>query len=248
MEDQVISLHHTIGKAVVFGASGAIGSAFVEAIADRYPDCEIVAVSRRNDNVRPPARGLIYDPDDAISVREACRAVAEPNPPDLVVIATGMLHEKGIAPEKSLRDLDAAQLQRLFAVNTVLPAMIVSHLSPLMPRRRPFTIAALSARVGSISDNRLGGWYAYRASKAALNMILRTASIELARRNPQSIIVGLHPGTVDSALSRPFQSSVPDGKLFAPEFAAAKLLDVIAGLEPASSGGCFDWAGEEIPA
>ena len=102
--------------------------------------------------------------------------------------------------------------------------------------------------MGSISDNRLGGWYAYRASKAALNMIIRTASIELARRNPQSIIVGLHPGTVDSALSRPFRKSVPEVKLFSPEFAAGKLLDVIAGLQPSDSGGCFDWAGEAIPA
>ncbi|MBW8637801.1 SDR family NAD(P)-dependent oxidoreductase [Hoeflea sp. WL0058] len=237
-----------MGKAVVFGASGAIGSAFVETIADRCPDCDIVAVSRRGDDVRPPVRVLIYDPDDAISLRETCRAVVEPSPPDLVVIATGILHDEGIAPEKSLRELDAAQLQRLFAVNTVLPAMIVSHLSPLMYRQRPYTIAALSARVGSISDNRLGGWYAYRASKAALNMIIRTASIELARRNPQSVIVGLHPGTVDSALSRPFQKSVPEFKLFSPEFAAGKLLDVIAGLEPSNSGGCFDWAGKEIPA
>ncbi|MEO4041913.1 SDR family NAD(P)-dependent oxidoreductase [Hoeflea sp. CAU 1731] len=248
MKDQVIALQRTIGKAVVFGASGAIGSAFVETVADRYPNCDIVAVSRSDDDARPPVRGLIYDPDDAISVRETCRAVVEPNPPDLVVIATGILHDEGIAPEKSLRDLDSAQLQRLFAVNTVLPAMIVSHLSPLMHRQRPYTIAALSARVGSISDNRLGGWYAYRASKAALNMIIRTASIEIARRNPQSIIVGLHPGTVNSALSRPFQSSVPDGKLFAPDFAAGKLLDVLEGLEPSDSGGCFDWAGKEIPA
>lgn len=220
----------------------------MNAIADRYAGSVVVAVSRSVDNVHPPAKVLIYDPDDAISVRETCRAVAEPGPPDLVVIASGILHEEGIAPEKSLRDLEAVRLQRLFAVNTVLPAMIVSHLAPQMHRRRPYTIAALSARVGSISDNRLGGWYAYRASKAALNMIIRTASIELARRNPQSIIVGLHPGTVDSALSRPFRKSVPEVKLFSPEFAAGKLLDVIAGLQPSDSGGCFDWAGEAIPA
>ena len=106
--------------------------------------------------------------------------------------------------------------------------------------------AALSARVGSISDNQLGGWYAYRASKAALNMIIKTAAIEVRRRNPHAIVVGLHPGTVDSDLSKPFQGNVPEGKLFTPDFAAGKLLTVLEGLAPAQTGRCFGWDGEEI--
>jgi NAD(P)-dependent dehydrogenase (short-subunit alcohol dehydrogenase family) len=118
----------------------------------------------------------------------------------------------------------------------------------IMPRARPFTLAALSARVGSISDNRLGGWHSYRASKAALNMLLRNFALEMARTHPESVIVGLHPGTVDSALSQPFQSGLPEGQLTAPGDAADNLLSVLAALTPAQSGRVFDFSGAEVPA
>jgi NAD(P)-dependent dehydrogenase (short-subunit alcohol dehydrogenase family) len=124
----------------------------------------------------------------------------------------------------------------------------MKHFAPLMPRDRRAAFAALSARVGSIGDNRLGGWHSYRASKAALNMLLRNLAVELARSHPQAVVAGLHPGTVDTGLSRPFQKGVADGKLFTPEFSAASLMAVLDGLTPADSGGFFAWDGVRIPA
>jgi NAD(P)-dependent dehydrogenase (short-subunit alcohol dehydrogenase family) len=126
--------------------------------------------------------------------------------------------------------------------------LVAKHFLPLLARDRKSVFAALSARVGNISDNRLGGWHAYRASKAALNMLLRTLSIELARANPRAMYVGLHPGTVDTTLSAPFQATVPEGKLFTPEFAAARLLEVLDRLEPVDSGNVIAWDGQQIPA
>lgn len=128
------------------------------------------------------------------------------------------------------------------------PALVAKHFLPLLARDRKSVFAALSARVGSISDNQLGGWHAYRASKAALNMLLRTFAIELARRNPRAVCVGLHPGTVDTGLSAPFQANVPEGKLFTPDFAAARLLEVVDRLKPDDSGHVFAWDGQLIPA
>ena len=161
-------------------------------------------------------------------------------------MANGILHDEGLTPEKSLRDLSAEKFQRIFEVNTVTPALIAKHFLPKLNREQTSIFAALSARVGSISDNQLGGWYAYRASKAALNMIIKNAAIEIGRRNKQAIIVGLHPGTVDSNLSKPFQGNVADGKLFTPEYSAEKLLDVLENLSPEQTGKCFAWDGQEI--
>ncbi|HEX8387840.1 MAG TPA: SDR family NAD(P)-dependent oxidoreductase, partial [Sphingomonas sp.] len=148
--------------------------------------------------------------------------------------------------EKAMRDLDADWLQRNFLVNAVGPALVAKHFLPLLPRARRAVFAALSARVGSISDNNLGGWYGYRASKAALNQLIRTLAIEERRRNPQAVVVALHPGTVDTDLSRPFQGNVQPGRLFAPDRAAVQLLDVLDGLKPVDSGRLFDWEGKQI--
>ena len=133
-------------------------------------------------------------------------------------------------------------------MNTFGPALVARYILPLMARNGRAVFSALTARVGSIDDNRLGGWHAYRASKAALNMLLRNYAIEQARRNDDFIVAGLHPGTVDTRLSRPFQMNVPDGQLFTPQISAAHMLRVIYRLTPADSGKCFDWAGKEIPA
>lgn len=165
-------------------------------------------------------------------------------PVDAVIVATGLLHDGQQAPEKTYRALDAAALARSFAVNGIGPALVAKHFLPLLPRDRRGVFAALSAKVGSISDNRLGGWYAYRASKAALNQLIRTASIELRRTHPQAICVGLHPGTVDTRLSAPFQRGVPD--LFTPERSAAALLEVLDSLTPEQSGRLWAWDGREI--
>jgi NAD(P)-dependent dehydrogenase (short-subunit alcohol dehydrogenase family) len=164
----------------------------------------------------------------------------------MVIVATGILYENKIMPEKSLRDLSAEKFLRLFEVNTILPALVLKHFIPRLNRENRSVFAALSARVGSISDNKLGGWYAYRASKVALNMIIKNAAIEIHRKNKQAIIVGLHPGTVDSNLSKPFQSNVPDGKLFTPDYSVKMLLEVLSNLTSESSGRCFSWEGKEV--
>jgi NAD(P)-dependent dehydrogenase (short-subunit alcohol dehydrogenase family) len=166
----------------------------------------------------------------------------------LVIIATGALQGPGFPqPEKTYRALDPAALMESFRLNTVGPALVAKHLLPLMAPRGKTVFAALSARVGSIGDNRAGGWHAYRASKAALNMILRNLAIETARRNPHAICVGLHPGTVDTGLSRPFQRGLAEGQLFTPETSARHLLTVIDALTPADSGRVLAWDGQTVP-
>ena len=149
-------------------------------------------------------------------------------------------------PEKSLRELSLEKFQRLFLVNTIIPALIAKHFCPYLNKETPSVFAALSARVGSISDNQLGGWYSYRSSKAALNMIIKNTAIEINRTNKQAIIVGIHPGTVNSNLSKPFQKNVPKEKLFSPNFAAEKIYQVITQLSSQSSGKCFAWDNTEI--
>lgn len=222
----------------ILGASGAIGSAFTKRLSEKYPNASMFAFSRNGPH------SIDYSCEDSLA--EAAELAAKNKLVDLVVVANGVLHDEDLMPEKSLRDLSAEKFQRIFEVNTVTPALIAKHFLPKLNREQTSIFAALSARVGSISDNQLGGWYAYRASKAALNMIIKNAAIEIGRRNKQAIIVGLHPGTVDSNLSKPFQGNVADGKLFTPEYSAEKLLDVLENLSPEQTGKCFAWDGQEI--
>ena len=217
--------------AVVIGAGGAIGGAFVDLLAADAQVAHVTALDRTGLDLADPA-----------SIRRA--AAGLPAPPDLVIVATGMLHAGPLRPEKSLAELSPDALAISFAVNTIGPALVAQAFLPLLPKGRKTLFAALSARVGSISDNRLGGWHAYRASKAALNQLIRTMAIEQTRRNPASLVVGLHPGTVDSRLSRPFQRGV--ATLFTPADSAAYLLAVIDRLTPADSGQLFDWRGDVI--
>lgn len=234
--------------AVVVGAGGGIGAAFVRALAaGRWTAGPVVALSRGGGAV-DGAPGVIAGRIDVTSDDMVAAAAATlPCPPRLVIVATGVLHGPGFAPERALRQIDAAAMVQVLAVNAIGPALVARHFLPLMPRAGRSVFAALSARVGSISDNRLGGWMSYRASKAALNQLIRCFAIELARTHREAVVVGLHPGTVDTGLSRPFQANVPEGKLFGPDYSAGALLEVLARLTPAESGGCFDWAGERVP-
>ena len=234
--------------AVVIGASGGIGRALAQALATRPDVASVTALSRRPVEFLDAkiAVGRI-DLLDERSIAAAAAACAD-LPPRLVVCAAGLLHAGPIQPEKSLRELDPDRLARVLAVNTVGPALVIKHFAPLLPRQGKSVIALMSARVGSISDNRLGGWYAYRASKAALNQVVRTASIEVARRWREAVIVGLHPGTVETPLSAPFRANLSPEKLFTPAYAAGRLLAVIDGLGPGDSGKCFAWDGSEVPA
>lgn len=235
-------------SAAVFGASGGIGRALCEALA--VGGCgRIHAGSRRGEG--PSLTGVLpfaFDLRDEDSIAAAAAAMKD-DPPEWVIVATGILTlPDGTGPERSYKKIEAPAMAEVFALNAIGPALIAKHMLALMPRGRPFTFAALSARVGSISDNRLGGWHSYRASKAALNMMLRNFALEMARTHPEGVVVGLHPGTVDSALSAPFQSGLAEGQLTAPRHAAANLLGVLTRLSPAQSGRVFDFRGEEVPA
>ena len=231
-------MHAQFTNIAIIGASGAIGGACVRRLVERYPAAHVHAFARDAE--------LSIDYDDEASIAAAAELAAQAGPLDLVLVATGMLHSGNTLPEKSLRDLSADKFARIFAANTITPALLAKHFLPRLSRERPAVFAAISARVGSISDNQLGGWYAYRASKAALNMVIKNAAIEMSRRNKKAIVVGLHPGTVDSPLSKPFQANVAAGKLFTPEYSAQKLIQVLESLTPEHSGQCLAWDGEVI--
>lgn len=225
--------------ATIIGASGGIGRALADAIEDEDAYAVVHRLSRSGGT-------HVVDIADETTIATAAERIANGPPVTLLIVATGLLHDQERGPEKALRDLDAEWMARNFAVNAIGPALIAKHFLPIMPRSGRSVFAVLSARVGSISDNRLGGWHSYRASKAALNQLVRSWAIEERRRNPSSIVVALHPGTVDTPLSRPFQGNVPAGQLFTPDRAAVQLLDVIDGLRAPDSGKLFGWDGVEI--
>ena len=232
----------------VFGASGGIGGAFVDALAEAPCVDRLFAFSRTPPETLPAkAEGHRIDIIDEASIEDAAKTISASGPLHLALIATGMLHDAAAQPEKRARDLSSGSMAQLFRVNAIGPALVAKHLLPLMDKDRKTVFAALSARVGSITDNQLGGWHSYRASKAALNMLLRTHSIELAYRNPKAVCIALHPGTVDTGLSEPFQRNVANGKLFTPAYAAEQMLNVIDALTPADTGGFFAWDGKPIP-
>jgi NAD(P)-dependent dehydrogenase (short-subunit alcohol dehydrogenase family) len=234
---------------VVIGASGGIGGAMTRLLAQCPKVGKLIACSRsarpaRLERVDHHAIDLLDETTIAAAAESAGEAVGGL---DLVLIATGLPHEGDrLQPEKTWRALEAGTLERAFRINTIGPALIAKHFLPLLARDRKSVLAALSARVGSISDNRLGGWHGYRASKAALNMLIRTFAIELARRNPEALCVGLHPGTVATALSAPFRASIPDDQLFTPDIAAAQLISVLDGLDASDSGHLLAWDGQKI--
>lgn len=238
-------------RALIVGASGGVGRALTTQLV-AHPRCATVFAASRTGADIAGARPLWMDYDNPNSVEDAVGAAAEDGPLHLVIVASGVLVDgAGRGPEKSWRQIDADHMMDVFKVNTLGPALVArSALDRLArgnkdaPEKAVF--AALSARVGSISDNRLGGWHSYRASKAALNQILKTCAIELARKRPHAACIGLHPGTVDTSLSEPFQGNVPDGKLFTPEYSAARLLEVVDQVTADQSGCVFDWAGEII--
>ncbi|MCP2016380.1 MAG: SDR family NAD(P)-dependent oxidoreductase [Erythrobacter sp.] len=233
-------------RAAIFGASGGIGGALATRLAER--GVEVWAGSRSGTAADPSLRAFRFDLSDEASIAAAAAAMAEA-PPDLVVVASGVLTlADGSGPERSYKQIDGAAMEEVFRLNTIGPALVAKHVLPLLPRDRRSVFATLSARVGSIGDNRLGGWHSYRASKAALNMLRKNFAIELGRTHKQAIVAGLHPGTVDSALSEPFQANLPAGQLTRPADAADNLLNVIDGLTVVDSGGVFDWKGEAVPA
>ena len=232
---------------IIIGTSGAIGSSFLKFYENENTDNIIYSLSRKpNEGSCGKIINVPIDIEDERSISSASNFCKENGPFDLILVATGILSDETISPEKSLRHFNKESISKIFSINTFGPALIAKYFVPLLKKDSPSFFGFLSARVGSISDNRIGGWYSYRASKAALNMIIKSVSIEVARNNPQSIIAGLHPGTVDSKLSKPFQGNVSEGKLFTPDYSVLKMVEVISNLKPENSGNCFAWDGEEI--
>jgi len=232
---------------IIIGASGAIGSSFINYYANQNPSNIIYSLTRReikysNNNIK----NILIDIEDEQTIVSAASICSQHGSFDKIIVATGILHDENLSPEKSFRHLEKEKFERVFSVNTFGPAMIARYFIPLLNKEKTSFFGVLSARVGSISDNKIGGWYSYRASKAALNMIIKSLSIEVARNNPNAIIVGLHPGTVDSNLSNPFQKNVSDGKLFTPDHSIAKMTNVINSLTTRDTGNCFAWDGERI--
>lgn len=223
-------------RALVIGASGAIGSAMVAQLRSD-PRCgQVLALGRSS------LPCVDFEQESTIAL--AAEHLRDQGPLHLIVVATGMLHGPSGSPEKRLSQLNHDQMMASFTINTIGPALVLAHFAPLLARHERSLFAVLSAKVGSIGDNRLGGWYSYRASKAALNMIVRTASIELARTHPHAVLVALHPGTVDSPLSAPFRA--PHGKRSAAQ-AAAELLQVLDGLPAEESGSFRAYDGQRLP-
>ncbi|MCB2077821.1 MAG: SDR family NAD(P)-dependent oxidoreductase [Novosphingobium sp.] len=239
-------MRHPVRRACVFGATGGIGSALVRLLANDSRVEVVHAGSRKPVESGGKVRPFAFDLANEVTIREAA-ATIDGEGLDLVIVATGALHfPDREGPEKSYRVLDPARMASLLEVNAIGPAMIAKHFLPLLPREGRSVFAALSARVGSISDNGLGGWHSYRASKAALKMLMRNFAIEVGRSHRDAIIVSLHPGTVDTALSEPFQSGLPEGQLQVPDQAARHLLGVIDSLTVKDSGSFFAWDGDPI--
>ena len=235
--------------AVVIGASGGIGSALVSELERRPLYGRVLALSRQAVVAASPRVTTDFiDLLDETSIAAAAARARALGTVRLVIVATGLLHDGDAQPERQWSALRSETLASLFAVNAIGPAIAAKHFLPMLPREGRAVFAAISARVGSIEDNRLGGWYSYRASKAALNMLLKTFAIELARRAPGAVCIGLHPGTVDTDLSKPFQANVAQGKLFTPAQSAEHLLRVIDRVSPADSGHVFAWDGSRVPA
>lgn len=220
--------------AVVIGAAGGIGAALIRRLGFEGP---VIALSRRSD----PAVDLLDEPGIVAAVAAIAQTGAELR---LVIDATGFLHGDGFSPERSLRQIDPAHMARSFAINAIGPALLMKSFLPALPRQGRSVFATLSARVGSIGDNSLGGWYSYRAAKAALNQLVHTAAIELRRSHPEAICIAIHPGTVATDLSAPFAKTGLE--LQTADEAAGRILAVLNGLHPEQTGGFLDHHGKSI--
>jgi NAD(P)-dependent dehydrogenase (short-subunit alcohol dehydrogenase family) len=225
------------GSAIVIGASGGIGRAFLASLIKDSGAKSVIALGRASE----PTLDLLNE----ASIQAAADWAGMQGEVRLIVDATGILHGPGIEPEKSWRALEPGAMAQSFAINAIGPALLMKHFLPLLPRSGKSVFATLSAKVGSIGDNHLGGWYSYRASKAALNQLVHTAAIELKRSRPNAICAALHPGTVDTGLSAPFAKGGLEVQTA--EEAVRRMLTVIDGWQPADTGGFFTYRGEPLP-
>lgn len=233
-------------KVLIVGGSGGIGQAMVKQVQETYPDATVHATYRhhlpndRQNNIQ----WYQLDVTNEVEIKQLSEQLTEL---DWIINCVGILHTQDKGPEKSLQSLDIDFFQHNLTLNTLPSVMLAKHFCHALKQSSSARFAVISAKVGSISDNRLGGWYSYRASKAALNMFLKTLSIEWQRNMKHCVVLSLHPGTTDTPLSQPFQQSVPQGKLFTPEYVANCLLPIIANATPAQTGCFFAYDGTELP-
>ena len=231
---------------LIAGASGGIGQAFCQQCASLFPEAKLIRLSRNTQNLIPldnKTLDISFELTDEASIIQATLSLQDQINIDWIFIATGWLHDNATQPEKTFQNLDPNHLAYAFSVNAIGPSLLLKHLFKRVNLKHPCKIGLLSARVGSISDNRLGGWYAYRSSKAALNMLIKNFSIELERMKKPLIIVGLQPGTTDTPLSSPFQRGVPVDQLQTPEYTASQLIKVMEALQQENSGYLYDFLG-----
>ena len=234
-------------KIAIIGASGTIGQAFLKNFLKNQKTQKLYTFSRSNisfDDVR-----IIHhfiDIEDEGSIEKAASSIPYNEQLDYIIVTTGILSINNILPEKSIKDLSYTKFNKLYAVNTIGPALIAKHFIQKLNKDKKSIFAVLSARVGSISDNILGGWYSYRCSKSALNMLIKNLSVEMRRKNAKLTVIGLHPGTVNSKLSEPFSSSISNDKIFTAYYSVSKMINVLENLTTEDSGKLFAWDGKEI--
>ena len=233
-------------KICIIGSSSGLGSAFVRNFEKKEGVESVLALSRKKSNIYgSKIKEISIDIESEVSIINASKQI-EQKKIDIIIVATGVLQNSFLKAEKRISQIEPDAINQIFRVNAVGPILVMKHFLPLMNPDRRSVFAFLSAKVGSITDNKLGGWASYRSSKAALNMLIKTASIEIKRSLPNCIVASLHPGTVDTNLSKPYQRAVPKGKLFTPDYAVENLLNVIDNLTIADTGCFFSWNGEKL--
>lgn len=235
-------------KIVVIGGSGGIGTALLHEIRSCYPRAELYATRHSTESADVRLCGNIrWSNLDITSEEHICDFAEQFDVVDWLISAAGLLHDQGRLPEKSLRQIDPEFFLRNLQINALSALLLAKHFTSALQQSESPRMAVISAKVGSIGDNRLGGWHSYRCSKAALNMALKNISIEWQRSMPDMCVAALHPGTTDTELSMPFQRSVPKEKLFTPEYTARCLVEVISGLRASDSGKFLAYDGTELP-
>jgi len=231
---------------LIVGGSGGIGQSIVQAVLDAYDDTKVAATRYRSDVPFEHSRLTWYSLDASISdeVKNLAAAIVEV---DWIINCVGFLHSQRSGPEKTIQHIDTRFLMQNIELNTLPTVLLAQHFNTQFKRSKAPKLATLSARVGSIEENYLGGWYSYRMSKAALNMALKTLSIEWNRSHPNGCVAALHPGTNNTALSKPFQANVPQSQLLEPKHTSKLMINLLARLQPQDSGKFWTWEGENLP-
>ncbi|SCA55745.1 Short-chain dehydrogenase/reductase SDR [Candidatus Terasakiella magnetica] len=242
-------MHH-FKNVMIFGVSGGLGNALLERIL-KIDSVERVYAGARSvfSHASPKVTPFLFDYDDEGKIKQVIEVAAMQRPLDLILVATGILKEgNSVVPERNLKELEWEKLLNYFHINSVGPMLVAKHAIPKLNNKKTSIFAAMSSRISCVSDNQMAGWYGYRASKAALNMMIKCAAIEAAQNNQKAAVIGLHPGGVDTAFSKPYQENAVQGGLFTPTYAAGKLMDVLGGVCANDSGRVLAWDGKEIEA